>query len=351
MYDYEKLRDELNKLDRPAGAERRLRWIVGNELGIARTSSGQLEIFLTGPELHGSSPLMQRHLQFGRWREPAGEPFDATRIVLPSAPHFTSIAAVIGIELLRAGLGSGRDVGEVFAEVEPIIELAIRRGALSEETIIGLIGELNLLRFCVVAGAALHVPAPLVIETWGGWHEGRDFTLGPRSIEVKTTRGGSSRHHFRGLHQLEERIIPNAGKEELFIFSIGYEEDESGESLPSLVDQIVQALGRKESETSADFLRRVELYGSAEGVGYRHSSMATWSPYQAKFTPTFAPRLYRVADPEMRLLRREEIEKTYVLPDSVSFEAVFPDQITQVNPLPNWQEVVRGFVTALGVDE
>ena len=55
-----------------------------------------------------------------------------------------------------------------------------------------------------------------------------------------------------------------------------------------------------------------------------------------KYKHSFAPRLYRVADPTMRLLRREEVALTYVAPASLSFTLHLPDRVSAFNPAPSW---------------
>lgn len=140
---FETLRAELEALNVPSGQVRNLRWLAP-PLAIGRTPAGDFEVFIRGSELHATSSLVRRHLQHGDWRpEEGGEPFSANRIVLPSAPHFAAIAALIAIELIRAGIAAPYGPQKAFTDVEPIVEMAIRRGALPENVIIGLIGELN----------------------------------------------------------------------------------------------------------------------------------------------------------------------------------------------------------------
>jgi hypothetical protein len=65
--------------------------------------------------------------------------------------------------------------------------------------------------------------------------------------------------------------------------------------------------------------------------------MREWPQYQARFTFSFTPRLYRIADKEMRLLPRATIADTFLFPDTVTFEAGFPTQVSAFNPAANWQ--------------
>src|SRR5690606_19582732 len=148
--------------------------------------------------------------------------FSATRITLPSAPHFASIATLIAVELLRAGVSETGRQQAAFSDVEPIVEMAIRRGALSENVVVGLVGELTLLRHLLLGRGGDAKSFMRVLDFWQGWQEGsRDFRIGNHSVEVKTTRSISSIHEFSGLHQLERQELPTSAPEQLHIMSIG----------------------------------------------------------------------------------------------------------------------------------
>lgn len=347
---FEALRDDLEALQAPAGEARNLRWL-SPPLAVARSATGDYEIFIRGDELTATSPLVRRHLQHGEWQpQDGGAPFPASRIVLPSAPHFASVAALISVELLRAGLGSGADPQVAFADVEPIIEMAIRRGALPENVIIGLIGELIVLRQCLLSlGVQSHLRGA-ILETWQGWQSGRDFSFGSNSVEVKTTQSEGSIHEFSGLKQLEEARLPGGAQEQLHLLSIGLTPSTAmGESLPYIVDQVLGMLGDDANlgPLQSAFLARVETYGASNGLGYRHATMSDWSAYATRYTPTFPPRLYRVADPAMRLLRREQVATTFVAPDSLTFSVHFPDRVSAFNPAPSWQSELSQMLVAL----
>ncbi|KPH77317.1 PD-(D/E)XK motif protein [Bosea vaviloviae] len=349
---FEALRDDLEALQAPDGEARNLRWL-SQLLAVARGASGDYEIFLRGAELVATSPLVRRHLQHGEWQpQSGGDPFPATRIVLPSAPHFASVAALIAVELLRAGLGVGDDSQAAFSDVEPIIEMAIRRGALPENVIIGLIGELIVLRQSLLSiGSQDHLKG-IILEAWQGWQPGggRDFIFGANSIEVKTTQSVSSIHEFSGFHQLEAAQLPSGAQEQLHLLSVGLMPSTAmGESLPTIVDQVLAMLGNDTEfgPLQLALLTRVEAYGAANGVGYRHATMHDWSAYATRYTATFQPRLYRVADTAMRLLRREAVAKTFVAPASLSFAMHLPDQVSAFNPAPRWQQELAGMVHSL----
>lgn len=338
--DFETLRSDLESLSVPEGDARHLRWLAG-PLAVGRNQFGDYEIFIRGPELHVTSPVVQRHIQYDEWMPEDGDNvFAASRIALPPAPHFASIAALIGSELMRAGIGEPDRVQAAFVEVEPIIEMAIRRGALPENVVVGLLGELMLLRN--ILNARIGEPETLLrtLDYWQGWQVGgRDFRIGDHSIEVKTTRSVSSIHDFSGLHQLEPTVLPTGTFEKLHLMSIGLAPSTSiGETLPSVVGGIATLLSTSHGdELSDEFLRRVEHYGRQSGSSYSHETMRDWSAYATRFAHTFAPRLYRLDDPAMRLLKREVVVQTFVQPEGLSFTMHLPERVSAHNPAPNWE--------------
>lgn len=339
-HNYEDLRNDLERMGVPEGRIRNMRWLA-DLLAIGRTTSGHFEVFVCGEELSTSSNLVRRHMQYGAWMPlEGGQRFSANRIVLPEAPHFASIAAVIAIELLRAGVNDSRDAQSAFSDVEPIIEMAIRRGALPENVIVGLVGELTLLRQLFITNSNHSASLLRVLDFWQGWQEGgRDFRIGRHSIEVKTTRASSSIHKFTGLHQVEPTLLPSGQMESLCILSVGLAASSTvGETLPQLVDDILATLSRSQAseEVSDEFLRRVSLYGQS-GRGYEHLAMRDWSVYGVRFAHTFEPRLFRVDDDEFALLTREMLSTTFVQADDLSFSAHLPDQVSTFNPVPNWE--------------
>ncbi|WP_144160825.1 PD-(D/E)XK motif protein [Paraburkholderia sp. BCC1885] len=320
---FEALRADLDQLSVPQGQVRHMRWLVP-PLAIGRVASGDFEVFVRGPELHTVSSLVKRHVQHGEWRpEEGGAPFSANRIVLPSTSHFASIATLIAIELMRAGIAGPRGVQPAFTHVEPIIEMAIRGGALSENVVTGLLGELSVLRQLILFQTDRPGAMMRCLDFWQGWQEGgRDFRIGSYSIEVKTTQSGASIHEFSGLHQLEPMSLPSGAAEQLKLMSLGLASSSvMGETLPSMVSSIVMLLSTATSgsDIADEFLHRVSLYGSQSGAGYVHGTMREWAAYGARYTHTFLPRLYRIDDPAMRLLRRDLLADTFVQTQRLSF--------------------------------
>ena len=344
---FEQLRDSLGELSVPAGQARQLVWVVPGRLGTAMTATGAFEIFLLGAPLQAVSPVVASNLMHDRWEPSAGgEPFEASRVLLGSAAHFAAVAALIATELGRLDLTSDEAAQRSFREVEPIIELAIRRAVLASETILGLIGELHVLRVALLA-VPVEARATMLLS-WRGWAPGRDFQLGTHGIEIKTTLGTTSRHWFSGIHQLEPQELSDGGKETLHLLSIGLQVAETGgPSLPELVDDMLSLLsdGGEQSPQQAQLLSMIESYGGDGAPGYQHDVMRAWHMYQQRFAITFA-RLYDVAAPEMRLLNRALVEQTFAVPDSLTFELALPSLLSAYNPAENWQQEVAALVGA-----
>ncbi|TPK87011.1 PD-(D/E)XK motif protein [Mesorhizobium sp. B2-4-13] len=340
---FEALRDQLAALAVPAGQARELVWVVPDRLGAAMTDAGAFEIFLLGSPLQAASPLVAGNLQHDRWEPIAGgPPFEASRVLLGSAAHFAAVAALIATELSRLDVSTATAMQRSFNEVEPIIELAIRRAALSSEAILGLIAELHVLRAALLATAAGDDRAATLLS-WRGWAPGRDFVLGGHGIEVKATLGAASRHRFSGIHQLEPQLLDNACAERLHLMSFGLEPVAAGGlDLPELVDDLLSLLSDDRGARTpqqGQLLAMIASYGGAGAPSYEHDAMRGWNVYQQRFAITFA-RLYDVADPEMRLLDRGLVEQTFVVPDSLSFELAVPSLLSAFNPVEDWQKEI-----------
>lgn len=343
---YEMLRDQLEALDVPEGEARELIWIVPGRLGAAVTAVGAFEIFLLGPPLEPRSATVAASLQHDRWNpSDGGAVFEASRVLLGSDTHFAAVAALIATELGRLDLSKDAALQRAFNEVEPIIELAIRRAALSSETILGLLAELQVLRALLLASSRDERSARL--PAWRGWAPGRDFAIGPHGVEVKATLGVASRHQFSGVHQLEPQPLPDGRPEKLHLLSVGLEQVEhGGQSLPELVDDLLSMLSDGSGEhtpVQAQLLAMIASYGGPGAPSYEHDAMRAWSVYQQRYALTFT-RLYEVDDPAMRLLDRGLVEQTFATPESLTFELVLPSIVSPYNPTENWQAEIAAMI-------
>lgn len=340
---FENIRSQLQALSVPSGQARNTIWL-SKRIALARESMGNHEILLVGSPLSVTSSAVRRHIRYGSWESRDGlEQFAATLLALPSEPHFGSLAALIGTELLEHPLEEQADLQAAFAAVEPLIELAIIRSSLPENVILGLIGELTVLRQALAANRGEPSRRASILDCWQGWRDDiRDFKFGNASIEVKSTSKGSSIHDFSGLHQIEPVLMPDGTREQLFVLSLGLtKSDQVGESLPMIIDQVLDMLAdpRGPEPLKTAFLEQIECYGTRSLAGYRHFEMRDWPAYSQLYTHGFPPRLYDMSDANMRVLHREDVERTFVDAATMSFTLHFPDRISDANPL-DWIEVL-----------
>ncbi len=358
---YEGLREQLLDLTQPSTAgERANLWVLPRMLGIARTYDSSVELFVVGERVHPRTAIVRRHLEYGRWEVAGtGEQFEASRLVLPPAPHFLAVATLIAVELHRAGLGTERRLQDVMDDVEPIIEMALRRGALGESHQVGLVGELLCLE--VMLDAVLRHPElrMSVLDMWQGHRHGlRDFRIGEAAIEVKTTQHEASSHKISGLHQVEPIEVDGQVEETLFMLSVGLTTSEhEGQTLPEVVQRIVDRLADPTthplgmSPLQRRFLDDVARYGSGSSRGYDHRTMAQWQVYCARLRATFTPRLYDMGDPDVRIVRRRDLAGTYVSPDDIQYKLDLEPNINGLNPVASWQHTVVGLVrAAVGIE-
>jgi hypothetical protein len=324
--------------------KREIQWCEGGQiLGISRQPSGAFEIFLCGEKLQASSVLVRRHLKFDRWSRAGGVVFQANRLVFPSDDHFVPMVAFLTEELLRSKVSES--ISRAFAQTEPLLEMALRRIALSEEELLGLLGEL---RFLEVLLAVAETPRQraLAFDAWRGYERtSRDFVVGQRAVEVKATRGNRSLHRISNVMQVDpRRSASSEPQEELFLLSLGFKPldddafQESALSLPTQVEAILSKLrasGRKDQPAELDslFLNRVACYGSGAGGHYAHEEMRNWSTYRTPWSHGFV-RIYDMSDMAVQVLRRDDVKRRgHVVLESVNFEVDLPDRISgDLNP-------------------
>lgn len=340
---YQRVRDELAALgvDGDEKAHRTI-WIVPRVLGVAR-SEKSIDVFLVGALLHAKSTLVRRHLDYAKW-DVAGEgaSVEANRLVYPGKDQYAPVAAMVAVELANAGVEAGESIQSAFSRVEALIELSLRRTALTEDHLLGLLGELACLEIMLSAVSPQTQLLVSVLEMWTGWRRAtRDFRIGSTSIEVKTTLTASSSHRFSGLHQVER--APDESR--LLLLSVGFHSDAGdGVSLSNMVSRIAKLLRLSGAEgLESRFLEAVSSYGAEYGIGYDHVEMAEHHLYTTKFAMTFTPRLYDLDDVSMRLLRRSDVEVTFVRADDLAFSLELPPSIVPGNPVANWAHAITKF--------
>jgi hypothetical protein len=356
LTSFEKLLQLAEKLPRPVlEDEREICWCEDSHtIGFSRQLGGNIELFLCGEELKAGSPLVKRHLRFDSWTRTDGEVFQANRLVFPADEHYTAATAFLAEELLRKEAVVSLRNG--FTQTEPLIEMMLRRTALSEEELLGLIGELRFLEV-LLSVATNTVQRALVVNAWRG-HEmaSRDFVFGNAAVEVKTTRGARSVHHINSPMQVDpRRSESDEPLEQLDLISLGFKqisktEEIVGISLPSQVDAILERLANnpgeiQRTELQCLFLEKVSAYGCVAGHGYVHDEMRNWSAYQSSWQHSFL-RIYDMNDEAVQVLRRTDIKRrNHVIFDSVRFSVDLPERVSgEVNPQNDLFVLAKKFV-------
>ncbi|MCR2816578.1 PD-(D/E)XK motif protein [Microbacterium jiangjiandongii] len=307
MISYEDVRQRIERLpvSREAGS-RNVEWITPAEVvGVARDTEGRLELLLRGPQLVAVSRSVNDASDYRPVFRDDRTSFEATRIVFPALMHFDQVAAFICIELLRNG--ADNDLPRAFARTEAIIELAIENLTLSNQALIGLVGELLLLE--ALCRRADDARVAEIIAGWHGWQRSaRDLELWGTGIEVKTTTGMASSHRVEGVHQVER----SDQEDRLLLVSIGLQRAEidagNGFTVPSLVERIASRMGEAavSPEVIERFIAHVAEYGASSGTGYDHTTQAADPAYAISFLTTFF-RAYDMDDAAIRVLRSHDV--------------------------------------------
>jgi hypothetical protein len=349
MTSYEEVLGKINAV--PAGMtgdDRTITWLTEAQVvGLARNSSGHLELFLAGGQLKPRTGIVKSAIHYHSWHRDTQPPLSANRIRLPALGHFDQVGAFIAAELLREKADANLE--RAFAVTEPLIELAIKRLEISENVILGLVGELFLLDALCRRADDLYVGP--IVQAWDGWRRSaRDFTWKGSGVEIKTTTRTTSSHSIHGVHQVEP--VPATddvpGEARLFLVSIGLHQADPNVlalSIPSLVESIVERLTATGTSGSvAEFLTRVAMYGSESGIGYEHATMAKEAPFTTQFTVTFV-RGYDMADPAVEVLRRDVVvAHQHVDAQSLTFRVDLPATISLENPIAGARRVAEAIL-------
>ncbi|AXA84450.1 hypothetical protein DCD74_06895 [Lysobacter oculi] len=349
MTSYEEVLNQISAV--PAGMtgdDRTITWLTDMQVvGIARDSHGHLELFLAGDRLQPRTNTVKSAIHYHSWHRNTQPPLSANRIRLPALGHFDQVGAFIAVELLREN--ADENLERAFAATEPLIELAIKRLEISENAVLGLVGELLLLDALCRCAHDVHVG--LVIQAWDGWRRSaRDFTWEGTGVEIKTTTRSTSSHAIHGIHQIEPTPSSDdcPGEARLLLVSIGLNQADPHApalSIPSLVESIVERLTATGAHSFVEeFLKRVAMYGSESGIGYEHARMSKEVPFTTPFTVTFV-RSYDMADPAIEVLRRDEVV-TYHHVDakSLTFRVELPATISLDNPVAGSRRVAEAIL-------
>lgn len=325
---YEQLKTFVGDLE-PASAEdvREIGFADNTRtIALSRNHECRVELVLSCDRLKATRPIVDLAMDYNpNWKSLNEGSFPANRIVFPSDMFFDSAAAMICVELIEAGFAE--DPANAFAAVEPLIEKFIAGGnMIGDHKLIGLYGELTLLD--AMTAHADPADTGRLVDSWFGWRpSSRDFQLGQVGIEVKTTTGSTSRHHIQGFHQIEVgHPVTDVAETSLQLLSIGLiaipEDQDTGQSLPSLVEQIRQRLPTGSVQDA--FLDRVQEYGGDAGAGYNHSRDQAKARFETRFVPAFE-RLYDLTDDALHILGRPDVSPfTHVEADSIEFNLNLP---------------------------
>lgn len=349
MTSYEDILNRINAT--PAGItedDRTITWLTEAQVvGLARTNRGHLELFLAGEQLKPRTGTVKSALHHHYWHRDNQPPLSANRIRLPALGHFDQVGALIAAELLREKADA--NVERAFAVTEPLIELAIKRLEISENAILGLVGELLLLDALCRRADDMHVGP--IVQAWNGWRRSaRDLTWDGTGVEIKTTTRTTSSHSVHGVHQIEPAATTDdtPGESRLLLVSIGLRQADPNVpalSIPSLVESIVARLSASgASGLVNEFLKRVAIYGSESGVGYDHATMANEAPFTTPFSVTFV-RGYDMADPAIEVLRRDDVvAHQHVDAQSLTFRVELPATISLNNPIAGARRVAEAIL-------
>lgn len=332
---FEDILEKTVAISQPESAkEHQIQWFDDDtSLGLAKDNVGGLALFVSA-EVETDSAIIRRHLDYKKWRSVEGE-FKATRLMLPRAPHFMSVGALIVCELLRAGFGTNRQTA--FDQCAPIIQMALQGLVGDRSDALGLIAELMVLR-AMVQGCDSDVCRVQALEAWKGEGPGPDFVLPHALVEVKATSRGTSRHHIQSLGQIDPpRDLTGAPAKSLHLVSCGLVPANDSElTVPRLVEEILLELGPSSDPAErrplqASFLAKVRQYGRS-GRGYEHDEMKSWRAYTTAFRLEFL-RVYDTSDEAILSLRPADLDAFEVVRESsVSYEVELPSVVTETNP-------------------
>ncbi len=349
MINYEEVLNQINAI--PAGTtddDRTITWLTEAQVvGLARNNRGHLELFLAGDQLRPRTATVKNAMHHHYWHRNSQPPLSANRIRLPPLGHFDQVGAFITAELLREGADANLE--RAFAVNEPLIELAIKRLEISENAILGLVGELLLLDALCRRADDVHVGR--VVQAWDGWRRSaRDLTWEGTGVEIKTTTRTTSSHAVHGVHQIEPAAATDdsPGESRLLLVSIGLRQTEPNVpalSIPSLVESIIARLTATGAGGLVDeFIQHVAMYGSESGIGYEHATMANEAPFTTPFSAIFV-RGYDMADPAVEVLRHDDVvAHQHVDAQSLTFRVELPATISLNNPIAGARRVAEAIL-------
>ena len=316
-------------------------WLAGSQiLGVSRNQLGQLEIFLAGEMLFASTHIVRENLEHESWYRNDSEQFEANRLLFPAPLHFNSVAAFVCVELLRADVVI--NVDRAFKKTEPLIALTLERLLIADSFLMGLCGELLLLKEMLQISPKEN--RKQLVQAWFGFTKSsRDFQISTVGVEIKTTSGSSSSHHVSGVHQCEVgHGVNDQIEDDLILVSIGVAESREDAEytfcLTQLVDDVVEMVRDSDhlnpENAVAEFLFNVAAYGVDGELGYDHGTMKYRERFQRKYSLIFC-RGYDLTDPGVQILSSDDVRsRPNVELDSLRFRINLPVSVTgDLNPV------------------
>lgn len=209
-------------------------------------------------------------------------------------PDLDNIFGIVVADLIESATphtAAGPAVASLFSRLTAWQAfLRARHSGLGREAVIGLIGELTVLRRLATSAGW-----PVAIDAWkgptGGLH---DFLRAGQALEVKTGAGVASAVDITSLDQMED-----AGLSTLLLVHVHLTQAGGGSSLPALVTAIVDELTRSAPGSLRPFRDALLASGYVEVDADLYLALS-FQPLAIRFyrVTTVFPRLTRPTVPQ-----------------------------------------------------
>jgi hypothetical protein len=274
-------------------------------------------VFIVGERLDAERPLVQKICTTGAWVvEKTEQTIAGTKLSFDASPEYKPLTSTVVWELLRAlknhKTGSIKDA---FSQTEPLIEVLIRQSILTRSWLLGLHGELrivrNILKHVLERGYASQLPVD-VTYFWQGMAPGkRDIIIGSMALEIKTTSKNIRLHHFHGFSQIE----PRNDSEELYVASLCLSQSANGQTSLGIIEEIrtfIHKIATAPPVADAAFVARLRAYGPASfSLNLNNLDELTRESLSTRYEETLTSLFYRMSDLRLPLLRRQDLQIRY----------------------------------------
>ncbi|MDC1420244.1 PD-(D/E)XK motif protein [Euryarchaeota archaeon] len=225
-----------------------------------------------------------------------------------------------------------------FSTFERVLAKSLTKFNLDQNTKIGLIGELHLLKSILSIKSDIEKHKEIINGWFGYISKSRDFIYGNTCIEVKTTTKSQSIHHISNLNQVDP-VDDDGGITDLYLASIGISKEDEGMSIPSLVESIISLLS--DDALKSIIIDNISNFGY-HNIGYNHHRMKDWSQFQNKYDISFE-RYYNMSDSNIKILRHSDINgMTSVIGKTITYQIELGAEIfgSENNPISS-QELIE----------